>query len=116
MKAELTPAVLATGSSLMEVHGLGPAAARILADAGDIAPFPSRSLASWNGTAPIDASSGHHAVSAVFEPANSHFWDAFGEVEPPLDGAHNAPSRDRIEASAGCLRRGSAVGSLTWWP
>jgi len=31
-------AVLATGSSLMEVHRIGPAAAaRILADAGDIA-------------------------------------------------------------------------------
>jgi hypothetical protein len=37
MKAELKPAVLATGSSLMEVHGIRPAAARILADAGDIA-------------------------------------------------------------------------------
>jgi len=30
MKAELKPAVLATGSSLMEVHGIGPAADGVL--------------------------------------------------------------------------------------
>jgi len=62
MKAELKTAVLATGSHLMDLHGIGPAgAARILADVGDIARFPSRGhFASWNGTAPIDASSGQH--------------------------------------------------------
>jgi hypothetical protein len=43
MKAELKPAVLATGSSLMEVYGIGPAAAGVLADAADIARFSSRS-------------------------------------------------------------------------
>jgi transposase len=62
MKAELKDAVLATGSTLMDVHGIGPAgAARILADVGDIARFPDRGhFASWTGTAPIDASSGQH--------------------------------------------------------
>jgi transposase len=62
MKAELKEAVLATGSHLMDVHGIGPAgAARILADVGDIARFPNRGhFASWTGTAPIDASSGQH--------------------------------------------------------
>jgi transposase len=43
MKAELKAAVLATGSHLMDIHGIGPAgAARILADVGDIARFPDR--------------------------------------------------------------------------
>jgi transposase len=43
MKAELKAAVLATGSHLMEIHGIGPAgAARILADVGDITRFPRR--------------------------------------------------------------------------
>ena len=38
MKAELKAAVLATGSHLMDIHGIGPAgAARILADVGDVA-------------------------------------------------------------------------------
>ena len=62
MKAELKAAVLATGSHLMDIHGIGPAgAARILADVGDIARFPDRHhFASWTGTAPIDASSGQH--------------------------------------------------------
>jgi transposase len=62
MKAELKAAVLATGSRLMDIHGVGPAgAARILADVGDVARFPNRShFASWTGTAPIDASSGQH--------------------------------------------------------
>ena len=59
-KAELTAAVLATGSTLMDLYGVGPVnAARILADVGDIARFPSKAhFASWNGTAPLDASSG----------------------------------------------------------
>ena len=62
MKAELKAAVLATGSHLMDIHGVGPAgAARILADVGDVARFPARHhFASWTGTAPIDASSGAH--------------------------------------------------------
>jgi len=44
----------------MSLHGLGPVgAARVLADVGDVARFPTRAhFASWNGTAPIDASSG----------------------------------------------------------
>jgi transposase len=62
MKAELKAAVQATGSHLMDIHGIGPAgAARILADGGDIARFPDRNhFASPAGTAPIDASSGEH--------------------------------------------------------
>jgi hypothetical protein len=62
LKAELKAAVLAMGSHLMDIHGIGPAgAARILADVGDVARFPDRNhFASWTGTAPIDASSGQH--------------------------------------------------------
>ena len=60
LKAELRQAVLASGSHLMDLHGIGPAgAARILADVGDVRRFPDRNhFASWTGTAPIDASSG----------------------------------------------------------
>ena len=60
IKAELKAAVLARGSRLTEIHGIGPAgAARILADVGDIARFADRNrFASWTGTAPLDASSG----------------------------------------------------------
>ena len=46
--------------SLMDLHGIGPSgAARLLVEVGDITRFPDRGhFASWNGTAPIDASSG----------------------------------------------------------
>ena len=58
--AELKAMVLARGSRLMDLHGIGPVvAARILADVGDVARFADRNrFASWTGTAPLDASSG----------------------------------------------------------
>jgi transposase len=60
IKKELKAAVLARGSHLMDLFGVGPAvAARVLADVGDVARFPDRNhFASWTGTAPLDASSG----------------------------------------------------------
>ena len=59
-KQQLTELVEATGSTLLELNGIGPsAAARLLGDIGDVSRFPTRGhFASWNGTAPIDASSG----------------------------------------------------------
>jgi transposase len=59
-KQELTELVNSTGSRLMELTGIGPSgAARLLGDIGDVHRFASRAhFASWNGTAPIDASSG----------------------------------------------------------
>jgi transposase len=44
----------------MDLHGIGPSgAARLLADAGDIHQFAGQDrFGSWNGTAPLDASSG----------------------------------------------------------
>src|SRR6478736_5636539 len=58
--AELKVLVKARGSRLMDLRGVGPVvAARTLADVGDIARFVDRNrFASWNGTAPLDASSG----------------------------------------------------------
>ncbi|WP_234040263.1 transposase [Micromonospora coerulea] len=57
---DLKELVAARGSTLMELHGIGPSgAARLLADVGDISRFADRDrFASWNGTAPLDASSG----------------------------------------------------------
>jgi len=57
---ELTDLVTASGSSLQDLNGIGPSgAARLIGDIGDIRRFASRGhFASWNGTAPLDASSG----------------------------------------------------------
>src|SRR4051794_30429640 len=54
----------------MDLHGIGPSgAARLLVEVGDITRFPNRDhFASWNGTAPIDASSGdqvRHRLSRI---------------------------------------------------
>jgi len=59
---ELTELVRATGTSLLDLTGIGPSgAARLLVEVGDITRFPDRAhFASWTGTAPIDASSGDH--------------------------------------------------------
>jgi transposase len=59
-KKQLAELVAASGSTLLDVHGNGPSgAARLLGDVGNIDRFPSKAhFASWNGTAPLDASSG----------------------------------------------------------
>jgi len=61
IKKELTGLVTDRGSTLLELTGIGPSgAARLLADVGDIHRFRDRDwFASWNGTAPLDASSGN---------------------------------------------------------
>jgi transposase len=50
----------AAGTGLLDLPGIGPSgAARLLVEVGDITRFPNKAhFASWNGTAPIDASSG----------------------------------------------------------
>jgi transposase len=116
MKAELKAAVQATGSQLMDIHGIGPAgAARILADVGDITRFPSRGhFASWTGTAPIDASSGQHIRHRLSRAGNrriNHVLYMAGIVQL----RHDTPGRGyyRRKLAAGktsmeamrCLRR-----------
>jgi transposase len=69
---ELKELVAATGTSLMELNGIGPSgAARLLVEVGDITRFPNRDhFASWNGTAPIDASSGDHVRHRLSRAGN----------------------------------------------
>jgi transposase len=59
---ELKVLLAAMGTTVMQLHGIGPSgAARLLVEVADITRFPSRAhFASWTGTAPIDASSGDH--------------------------------------------------------
>jgi hypothetical protein len=116
MKAELKTAVLATGSHLMDIHGIGPAgAARILADVGDIARFPDRNhFASWTGTAPIDASSGQHIRHRLSRAGNrrlNHVLYMAGIVQLRNDTAGRAYYRRKLAAgktsmeAMRCLRR-----------
>ncbi|TWG91997.1 transposase [Nocardioides sp. J9] len=69
---ELTELLTATDTSLMDLPGIGPTgAARLLVEVGDITRFPDRGhFASWNGTAPIDASSGDHVRHRLSRAGN----------------------------------------------
>ena len=69
---ELKAMVLGSGSTLMELPGVGPVvAARTLADVGDVARFTDRNrYASWTGTAPIEASSGEVVRHRLSRPGN----------------------------------------------
>jgi transposase len=72
IKKELTALVEARDSSLMTLTGIGPSsAARLLADVGDIHRFADRDkFASWNGTAPLDASSGEQTRHRLSRAGN----------------------------------------------
>ncbi len=122
MKAELTAAVLATGSHLMDIYGVGPAvAARILAGVGDVARFPNRAhFASWTGTAPTGASSGqhtHHRLSRAGNRRLYHVLSMAGIVQLRNDTPGRAYYRRRVAEgktsleAMRCLRR-----RLSAWP
>jgi transposase len=88
--AELKAIVLARGSHLMDLHGVGPVvAARILADVGDVARFADRNrFASWTGTAPLDASSGEqnrHRLSRAGNRRMNHMIHIAAVTQLRLD-------------------------------
>ena len=116
LKGELKEAVQATGSHLMDIHGIGPVgAARILADVGDVARFPDRNhFASWTGTAPIDASSGDHVRHRLSRAGNrrmNHVLYIAGIVQLRNDTDGRAYYRRKLAQSKTsmealrCLRR-----------
>src|ERR671911_2019481 len=72
IKREISALVIDRGSTLMDLTGIGPSgAARLLADVGDIHRFADRDrFASWNGTAPLDASSGEQTRHRLSRAGN----------------------------------------------
>jgi transposase len=63
-RKKLAAAVKASGTSLTQVFGVGPVIAGTIAgDVGDVARFPGRDhFASYNGTAPVEVSSGNRKI------------------------------------------------------
>src|SRR6185312_13794418 len=75
--AQISTLVAATGTTLTSLFGVGPVTAgRILAETGDIGRFATRDkFASYNGTAPIDVSSGdqvRHRLSRAGNRRTGH--------------------------------------------
>ena len=108
--------VLARGSTLMDLPGVGPVvAARILADVGDVARFADRNrFASWTGTAPLDASSGEqirHRLSRAGNRKMNHMLHIAAATQVRLDTEGRryyrrklAEGKTRMEAMR-CLKR-----------
>ena len=87
---ELKVMVIATGSTLMDLPGVGPVvAARVLADVADVARFADRNrFASWTGTAPIEASSGEivrHRLSRAGNRRMNHMIHIAAATQIRLD-------------------------------
>jgi transposase len=63
-RMKLAAAVKTSGTTLTQVFGVGPViAGTIIGDVGDVARFPGRDhFASYNGTAPVEVSSGNRKV------------------------------------------------------
>ena len=100
---ELKEMVLASGSTLMELPGVGPVvAARTLADVGDVARFTDRNrFASWTGTAPIEASSGEivrHRLSRAGNRRMNHMIHIAATTQIRLDTHGRAYYRRKIAA------------------
>ena len=108
--------VIASGSSLMGLTGVGPVvAARVLADVGDVARFADRNrFASWTGTAPLDASSGEqnrHRLSRAGNRRMNHMIHiaAISQIRLDTDGRayyrrKRAEGKKPLEAIR-CLKR-----------
>jgi transposase len=121
IKKELTKLVEARGSELMTLHGIGPSgAARLLADVGDIHRFADRDkFASWNGTAPLDASSGDQTRHRLSRAGNRRINRALHimavvQLRNPTEGrayfdAKKAAGKTSMEAMRALKRRLSNV-------
>ena len=108
LKGQLRQAVLARGSHLMDLYGVGPAgAARILVDVADVVRFPTRGhFAAWNGTAPLDASSGeqrHHRLSRAGNRRLNHVLHIAAVVQLRNDTDGRAYYKRKVKEGKGPL-------------
>jgi transposase len=113
---ELKAMVIACGSTLMTLPGVGPVvAARTLADVGHVARFADRNrFASWTGTAPIEASSGEivrHRLSRAGNRRMNHMIHIAAATQIRLNTEGRAYYRRKLAAgktraeAMRCLKR-----------
>ena len=117
LAARIKTAVLASGTSVTDVYGVGPiVACYLLGHSGDIARFPSAGhYARYNGTAPIETSSGP-LVRHSFNPRGNRQLNhalhmaAVSQIEAPrrtnpptaapVDDARPDVNRDKQQAAS----------------
>ena len=117
LEVQLQQSVAATGTTLLGLFGVGPViAARLLAEVGDVSRFPTKDhFASYNGTAPIDASSGEqtrHRLSRAGNRRINHSLHivAVTQLRHPTSAGRAYYERKRLEGKTPkealrCLKR-----------
>jgi transposase len=100
--------VAATGTTLVGIFGIGPVGAgRILAEVGMVAQIPDKDhFASYQGTAPIEASSGEqqsHRLSREGRPARQPSAAHGGGYAAPLRRQHR-PHYYTGQEALSCLK------------
>jgi transposase len=117
VRTQISALVEDTGTRLTDLYGIGPViAGRILAEVETIERFPSKDhFASYNGTAPIDASSGEqvrHRLSRVGNRRINHALHmmAVTQIRQPDSPGRDYYARKRVEGKTPkealrCLKR-----------
>lgn len=110
--------VTASGTTLTSLYGIGPViAGRILAETGDIARFTSKDkFASYNGTAPIDVSSGdqvRHRLSRSGNRRMNHALHMMAVTQIRNQGSPGRKYYERKPRRGQDLERGSPLPETT---
>lgn len=108
VEVRIREAVVASGTSLTAIHGIGPnLAAVIIGQVGDVSRFPTRGhFASYCGTAPIEASSADRNVHRLSRRGNRRLNAAIHMVALS-QMSHDSPGRAYVDRrlSEGKTRR-----------
>jgi transposase len=120
--AQIAALVTASGTSLTTLYGIGPViAGRILAEVGDVARFATKdTFASYNGTAPIDVSSGdqiRHRLSRAGNRRINHALHmmAVTQIRNPGTPGRLYYERKRGEGKTPKKRCGASSGGCPTW-
>lgn len=117
LDAQIKAAVEASGTTLLGIFGVGPViAARILAEVGDVERFATKHrFASYNGTAPIDVSSGEQTRHRLSRSGNRRLnhalhMAAVTQLRFPSSAGRRYYERKRLEGKTPkealrCLKR-----------
>lgn len=125
VRTQIMTLVESTGTHLPDLYGVGPViAGRIIAEVEDIGRFPSKDhFASYNGTAPIDASSGEqvrHRLSRAGNRRINHALHmmAVTQIRQPTTVGRRYYERKRLEGKTPkealrCLKR--RLSDIVYW-
>jgi transposase len=95
-KRRLATIVTASGTTVSQVYGAGPVVtATVIGDVGPISRFPTRDhFAAYNGTAPIEVSSGNRTIHRLSRRGNRHLNHAIHMAAVSQISHHGTAGRE----------------------